>query len=401
VISRDRSAVRRLLASHALAGVAMSMVWPLLLMLVWDRAGDTSHGSLLLGLTGAARMLPYVLISWAAGSLGDRYRRDRVLRASLLGRILMLTVVAAAIAEGWVLVAVLAASAAVVCGTPAYPLLAAALPQVAGESGRRRATDTLVTIEVGAFVVGPALGGILLAPATRHWIPALAVVLAIVGWMLIVGVQIPAPAHPAAETASLRDMFAMVTTTPAVLAALGVVALLNLADGAASLALVPLSREVWGGAADGYGLAAGWLGFGALGAPLLWWIRGSAVRRRRVGLGLLVLALLAVAASPSLAWALVPLALMGAATVQVESAVTQTIQDGVPDVRRAGVLGLADSVMVGAGMVGALTAPGLASVLGPRNVLGLMAMVGVAAIAIRPGRATTGKDEPVPVTARC
>ncbi len=59
----------------------------------------------------------------------------------------------------------------------------------------------------------------------------------------------------------------------------------------------------------------------------------------------------------------------------MESAVTETIQDGVPDERRAGVLGLTDSVMVGAAMVGSLLAPWLASVVGARASLLLIAAV--------------------------
>ncbi|CUR57348.1 membrane hypothetical protein [metagenome] len=383
-MSTDQAVVRRLLASHAAAGVAMSLVWPLLLVLVWDRAGDTSRGALLLGLTGAARMLPYVLLSWATGSLGDRFRRDRVLRATLVGRIAMAVGVAVALAEGWLLVAVLAASAAVVCGTPAYPLLAATIPQVAGES-RRRATEVLVTIEVGAFVVGPALGGVLLGAHLRAWIPAGAVLLSVVALLLVTAVRLPGPIHTLSDAPSLREMFGTVRSTPAVLAALAVVAVLNLIDGAASLALLPMTQEVWRHDDGGFGLATAWLGFGALGAPLLWWIRGSAVRRRRVGLVLLAVALSVVALSPTLAWGLAPLAVVGAATVHVESAVTESIQDGIADEHRAGVLGLADSVMVGAGMLGALAAPWLVELAGPRALFLGIALAGAGTVWVRGG----------------
>ena len=68
-------------------------------------------------------------------------------------------------------------------------------------------------------------------------------------------------------------------------------------------------------------------------------------------------------------WAALPLVLAGAATVHVESAVTETIQDAVPDSQRAGALGLTDSVMVGAALLGSLLAPWLGSVLGPSGLL--------------------------------
>ena len=159
------------------------------------------------------------------------------------------------------------------------------------------------------------------------------------------------------------------------LAAVAVVALLNLVIGACSLLLLPIAEDVWHKGAGGYGLATGWLGFGALAAPLLWWLGRSAASRRRRGLVVLGLSLAAVPLVPVMGWALPLLAVVGAASVHVESAVTETIQDGVPDEQRAGVLGLTDSVMVGAAMVGSLLAPWLASVVGARASLLLIAAV--------------------------
>ena len=50
----------RVVVAHALAAVAMSMPWPLLIDEVWRR----THDDTLLGVTGAARLLPYVALSW-------------------------------------------------------------------------------------------------------------------------------------------------------------------------------------------------------------------------------------------------------------------------------------------------------------------------------------------------
>ena len=63
--------------------MAIGLPWPLLLVLVWDQYGDGPHGAWIVGLAGAARMAPYVLLSWAVGSLGDHVRRDRLVRATL------------------------------------------------------------------------------------------------------------------------------------------------------------------------------------------------------------------------------------------------------------------------------------------------------------------------------
>lgn len=39
--------VHRLLVGHVLASVGMSLPWPLLLVLVWDRSGTGGHADLL------------------------------------------------------------------------------------------------------------------------------------------------------------------------------------------------------------------------------------------------------------------------------------------------------------------------------------------------------------------
>jgi hypothetical protein len=83
----------------------------------------------------------------------------------------------------------------------------------------------------------------------------------------------------------------------------------------------------------------------------------------------LVLLLLA----PAAPWALPALVLLGAVAVQVESAVTETLQQAVPDAQRAGVLGLADSVMVAAALLAALATPWLAATLHPAVLLLVLA----------------------------
>ena len=137
---------------------------------MWERAGD----GWVLGVAGAARMLPYVALSWAAGRLADRYARDRIVRLTLLARLGLLFGVAAALAVGQTWLALVAATLAIAVATPAYPALAAAMPGLAGRQ-TERATSLLVTCEVASFVVGPALGGLLLAPATRPLVPWVAV----------------------------------------------------------------------------------------------------------------------------------------------------------------------------------------------------------------------------------
>ncbi len=364
--------VGRLLVSHALASLGMSLPWPLLLVLVWERGGDGPGTDLLVGLTGAARMLPYVVLSWATGRLADRYRRDRLVRCTVLLRVGLLALSGVAVATDALLVAVLTASLAVACGTPAYPALAAAMPSVAGPA-RRRATDLLVTIEVASFVVGPAVGGLLLG-APRALVPVVAVGLSALALVPLAGVRLPHPGPTAPGTTPVAgsawsSMRASGTATRAVVLA----GLLNAVDAALVLALLPLSTEAWRGGARGYGLAAAMVGFGALAAPALWRLGRTTGGRARFGLVLVGVALAVVPLAPTVGWALAPLVVVGAATVHVEGALTEAIQDAVPDHHRAGMLGLTDSVMVGAALLASLAAPWLSSTLGAALTVVLLA----------------------------
>jgi MFS family permease len=359
--------VRRLLAAYGCSALATGLPWPLLLVLVWDRYGDGPHGALVVGLAGAARMAPYVLFSWAIGSLGDHVRRDRLVVATSALRLVFLLAAAAAVAADEIGLGVLAAALAVLSGTPAYPAVAAALPGLAGPQ-RARATELLVTLEVSAWVVGPALGGLLLAQSLRPWTLAVAAALAALGLVFSTGIAIPGPVEKAPD--ALAGMLRQVLRCRPALGALGLAGLLNVVITVAGLSLLPLSEESWGRGDAGFGLATACLGFGALGAPVLARLVTASTTRGLVTIGV---AVGLVAATP-VPWPALPmLALAGAAGVVVESLVTGTLQDAVPDRYRAGALGLADTVMVGACLVGSLVAPTLARYAGARPALLLVA----------------------------
>ena len=368
----SRPVVPRLLTAYACASIATGLLWPLLLVLVWDQYADGPHGAWIVGLAGAARMVPYVLLSWAVGSLGDHVRRDRLVRATMALRLLFLAAAGVAVATDRVGLGVVAAALAVAVGTPAYPAIAASLPELAG-ARRMRATQALVTIEVSSWVVGPALGGLLLAQSLRDWTRA--------GSGRTGGRRAGADdGHPHSRSSgqgtrrSRRDA-ARSSGTPARRSARsGSPGCSTWCATATGMVLLPLSTDSWGRGDAGFGLATAFLGFGALGAPVL----GRLVRVTRSG-GLLALAgaVLLVALSPG-PWPALPLlALIGATGVVIESLLTATLQDAVPDRYRAGALGLADTVMVGACLVGSLVAPALAEHAGARTALLVVALSAV------------------------
>ncbi|GAB7004461.1 hypothetical protein JCM18899A_19340 [Nocardioides sp. AN3] len=394
--SRRRTA--RVLTTHALSALAMSLPWPLLLVMV----AHASHSAAVLGFAAAGRLAPYVVLSWWVGRLADRHSRDRIVRMTLVGRVVLLASVGGAIATEHASLAVLLASLTVAAGTPAYPALAAGMPGLAGDD-RDRATELLVTVEVAAFVVGPALGGMLLL--VPEAVGPVAVILTLVALGCYAGVRQPRPmpsatpvrisaglaagsaAGSTAEGAGARPDDRLAHGSGPLRTALVAMMLVNAVGSGAGVVLLPLAQERWSGTGGGatYGLATALLGFGALGAPLLGAplrggrLRGGRGRRTRPPLGpglvLVGVALAAVAASPGAGWAAVPLLLIGAAAVQVEAAATETIQREAGDDRSAGVLGLADTLMVSAGLVGAVAAPVGAQALGAVRVLAILGAV--------------------------
>ncbi|WP_395695899.1 MFS transporter [Nocardioides sp.] len=373
----------RTLGGYAAASLATALPWPLLLVLAWDEWGGAAAG-----LVAAARMAPYVLLSWAVGTLGDRVRRDRLVLATLLLRLVLLAGTAVALAAGSLLTAVLLAGLAVASGLPAYPAIGAAVPVLAGDR-RARATDALVTIEVSAWVVGPAVGGLLLLPATRAWVPGLAVALVAAAVVAVAGVRLPSPPQERRVDGGLGPMLRSLAGNRPALLALATAGLVNLVASATALALLPLTREAWDQGDAGYGVATAWLGFGALAAPLLWWLTG----RRATGLLVLGGATVVAGLTPVPGIALPVLALAGAVAVVVESSVTQTVQVEVPDEHRAGALGVGDSVMVLGALLGSLVAPALVGLGGPRLAFVLCAgaclLAAGAAQARRPVRASS------------
>jgi MFS family permease len=121
------SGVRRILVAHGLGATALGLPWPGLLVAVWD----DSHSNGRLGLTGAARMAPYVLLSWLAGRVADRLSRGRLVRANLAARVAALVATALRLAGDHAGAAVACACLTVALGTPAYPAI------VGGRGGQR------------------------------------------------------------------------------------------------------------------------------------------------------------------------------------------------------------------------------------------------------------------------
>ncbi len=356
--------MRRLIVSHALAGTAVALPWPALLATIWEQTGDPAS----LGLAGAARYLPCVLLSAVLGGAGDHFGRFRTVRVVTFVRLLLLAVVAALVALGQTWPALVFATLTVAAGVPAFPSLAALVPGVATDPDKT--TDTLVTCEISAFVVGPAVGGLLLifGPA----VSVAACVPLIVAAMLVLPTRMDEPIANAGRdrlTGGVREVLAV----PQVRRAILTVMALNAVLGVLGVALLSITEQHWQGSLTEFGWATAVLGFASLAAPVL------LVALRRVPPVVsaqlaVVLPLLGVAMAPSWLAGVLPLALLGAGLTVVECQTTRMLQRWAPPRHTALALGVADAALVGAAMVGAVAAPWLAAALGPAGLLVALAI---------------------------
>lgn len=388
-VGSARDSLARIVTSHALAATGMSLPWPFLLAQTWTVSGDEA----LLGAAGAARMVPYVLFSWWVARLADRHGRGRVVVLSLWFRLALLIGAAAALAGSgapatMLTVAVGLCALAVAAGTPAYPALVAALPSVASSADlapRQRATSLLVTVEVASFVVGPALGGLLLGHVAGWTVPLLGAALTGLARWLLTPVRLDGPgagassaladpallssaaaSKPLPEVASIPRL---VLRTMRVRGAIAAICVVNLVASGLLVALVPLAQGRWGTATDGYGLATAGFGFGALAGPALWWLGRTPVRRVHLGMVAFATTLVALVGPTGLAPTIVVLVIAGAVAVHVEAAATEVLQDAVPEHVRAGVLGTTDALMVAAAMIGSFVGPIALGLLGAGRLL--------------------------------
>ncbi len=343
----------RLLIGHALAATAVAAPWPALLAAVWTRTASEGW----LGLAGASRLLPYVLLSALAGMLADRLPRIAVIRTSTALRVGLLVGCAVSFDTGRLGWAVGLAIVAVACATPAYPASVAVVPTLVMPERLSRWITLLVTVEVTAFVVGPAIGGLIIGagqPSASIW---LAVGLGAAAVVPLHGLR--APRVVAADQGVPVGRVRAVLAAPGVFGTLLLVSAVNIAESGIAVALLGLNSERWGGDPRGYGLATAAMGFGSLAAPLV-----GLVLRTRGSLLSDAGAIAAAGLTPGALVAAGPLAVSGAAGTAVECAATELLSRGVPDRIRAFALGLTDSIIVASAMLGAFAIPLLAGALG-------------------------------------
>lgn len=384
---RGNPALARLLFGEFVSGIGDWLYMVAILVVVYAE----TQSAILLGVMGAARVLPYLVLSVPAGIIVDRYDRRLVLLVTDVARGVLMVLLAALVFLDLHVAAVVAVSIAAASFSVFFgPAIAAYLPTLVDEDELGQANSAWATLDSIAFIIGPAVAGVLIAVGGLSVAFLLNAVsfaaVAVVLWRLppatVPGAPEGADAGGAAGSSGegparwrglarrLTGPFLLDSATSLVGGGLGVITVVIAIDvigaGEEGTGFLNAATGVGGVIA---GLAAGALLARSLGVPLL------------VGAGASALGLIGLAFSPQLLPAMVAIGIAVGGLLVLDVVTTTLIQRGVPDELRGRVMGTlqTSSALFLAG--GSLGFPILAEIVGVAPVLIGSALV-IAAVCV-------------------
>jgi len=154
-------ALTRLLLGEFVSSVGDWLYLVALLIIIYQDTGD----AVLLGVVGAARILPYVFLSVPAGILADRIDRRMILLVTDVARGLCMLALAWLVATNGSIAAIIAITIVATCFSSFFgPAIGSYLPTLVGnEADLGPANTTYATLENIAFIVGPALAALIIS----------------------------------------------------------------------------------------------------------------------------------------------------------------------------------------------------------------------------------------------
>src|SRR3954451_24456491 len=190
----------RLLVGEFVSSIGDWLYLVALLVVIWDLSKDP----LVLGIVGAARILPYILLSIPAGIVADRVDRRLVLLVTDVIRGVIMLAIAAVVFAGLPVYLVVVLAVIATCFSAFFsPAIGAYLPSlVKDESELGPANSAWSSLDNLAFFIGPAFGALLLSLgslATAFILNALTF-----GVVALVLLRLPA-SHPTTHVQLAKD----------------------------------------------------------------------------------------------------------------------------------------------------------------------------------------------------
>ena len=331
----------------------------------------------------ALRMAPAVLFGAFGGVIADRFERRSIMITSDLTRaVLQVGLAVDAWLTGPPALAIALAFLSTTAGTPFRPAAGAMTPLLVGADDLAAANSLLVTIDNLALIIGPAIGGALLAagsPGVAFLLNALSFV-ASAGAVATVSMR-ARPERGASAAGVLHSMAEGARTLwhtrgGPVLAAFLMGS--TFVYGAETVLLVVVCEQLLGVGSEGLGYLLGAVGLGSIVAAGL---AARLVSSRRpavpLAIGLVGMGVpLAILPVVHRAWVAVALMFVqGLGVVLLDVLVPTLLQRAVHVTVLGRVIGLVNSFVIAASLVGSLLAPLLLHALGLTGSLLLVGLV--------------------------
>jgi MFS family permease len=402
----------RLLGGEFISAIGDWLYIVAILVVIYRETADPT----LLGLFGALRQVPYVVLSIPAGIVADRFDRRMILLVTDLARGgCMLGIAWLVLVDGPVVLIIALSILAACFSTFFYPAIGAYLPSlVKDERQLGPANSAWSSLDNLGFVVGPALGGILVAAGgvTLAFVinAATFVVIAVVLWGLppSYGGKALSEAGPFGDVGTAGDVGTLAGAAPAAtgglgqisrpLAGIGLIHVLGYGlTGGIPVLTVILATDLLHAGEAATGLLNTAIGIGGVTGAL---ISGALVLRRRLaptlilGVAAIALGLAVLGGAGVLVAAMVGIAFAAAGNLVLEVVTTTIYQRVTPDAIRGRGLGVLMTVSTLAEVLGALALPILVTrwgawpalpILGAAMIVGGVLAVGlIGSAATRP-----------------
>jgi MFS family permease len=340
----------------------------------YDHGGVTAVGALTaVRLAAASAVAPF------AASFADRHRREHVMLASDLVRVATVGTAAVAAHQHWSAFVVYAtALLTTISGTVFRPAEAALLPTIASSPDELTAANvSSSTIDsIGSFV-GPALGAFLLALSS----PSLVFVFtaATFAWSasLIARVRSSRPAAPVGDEAEedhhgLLAGIRAIRREPRLRLLIGLYGAQALVAGALSVLVVVTALRLLDLGSAGVGVLEAASGIGSIlgaGVMLALLVRKRLAEDLAIGLILWGAPLIVLGLVVNTAVAVLVFGVVGLGNTLVDVSAITLLQRTAPTAVAGRVFGVVESMVVAGMAIGALLAPALVSLAGPRAAL--------------------------------
>ncbi|HWE62552.1 MAG TPA: MFS transporter [Chloroflexota bacterium] len=365
----------------------------LYIVVVMVLAYNLTHSATVVALLNLMRLLPNAVFLPLAGLLADRFNRKALMIGADLGRGVCMLGLLAVHSQHTLWLAFVLIFLTTSLLSVFRPALNAVLPAIAGDDDARIKANALMSqVDAYAWVVAPALGGLLLALGQPSWAFAInaATYLVSAGTLCLLRIPPRAPdTRPRDEEGWVAELFAgfkfLFRENAGVLR--GVVMPVvgyQLFEGAFWALLVLLSEQVWrfGGQGTGfvntaYGL--GGLAAGLLIGPLLQRVRPASGFALAIGLRSIIVLLLGL--SPGAVWPFLVLGMLGFADICCVVLGVNIIQSATPAALMGRSFAAFESTSLSAKVIGTLLAGPLIAVVGPRATTVFYALAALALLA--------------------